>query len=104
MPVTPLLASDPDRIADHVLTGRLGSSGMGTVYLALDPDGRQVALKVVRPDPRFLARFRSAVTRARATARRPRPGGPAADLNPPQGEPGLTGQPETWSRREANPA
>lgn len=65
MPVTPLLASDPDRIADHVLTGRLGSGGMGTVYLALDPDGRQVAVKVVRPDPRFLARFRSEVRRAR---------------------------------------
>ncbi|GAA4935484.1 WD40 repeat domain-containing serine/threonine-protein kinase [Actinoplanes utahensis] len=65
MPVTPLLASDPDQIADHVLTGRLGSGGMGTVYLALDPEGRQVAIKVVRPDPKFLARFRSEVKRAR---------------------------------------
>ncbi|MFD1373630.1 serine/threonine-protein kinase [Actinoplanes sichuanensis] len=69
MPVTPLLAGDPERLGEHVLAGRLGSGGMGTVYLGRSPDGRRVAIKVVRPeqaaDPRFLARFHSEVRRAR---------------------------------------
>ncbi|SDT29874.1 WD40 repeat domain-containing serine/threonine protein kinase [Actinoplanes derwentensis] len=66
MPVTPLLAGDPERLGAHAVVGRLGSGGMGTVYLAEGPDGRQVAIKVVRQtDPTFLARFRSEVKRAR---------------------------------------
>ncbi|MGH3730164.1 MAG: protein kinase domain-containing protein [Micromonosporaceae bacterium] len=43
--------------------GRLGSGGMGTVYLASTPDGALVAAKVVHPqlayDEHFRARFRS---------------------------------------------
>ncbi|MDI6102320.1 serine/threonine-protein kinase [Actinoplanes sp. NEAU-A12] len=69
MPVTPLLAGDPDRLGDHVLLGRLGAGGMGTVYLGRAPDGRSVAVKAVRAewsaDPKFLARFHSEVKRAR---------------------------------------
>ncbi|HWS36634.1 MAG TPA: serine/threonine-protein kinase [Actinoplanes sp.] len=65
VPVTPLLAGDPQRLGAHTVLGRLGSGGMGTVYLAEGPDGRQVAIKVVRDDPTFLARFRSEVKRAR---------------------------------------
>jgi serine/threonine protein kinase len=45
---------------------RLGSGGMGVVYLGQGPDGRQVAVKVLRPeyadDPEFRARFEREVS------------------------------------------
>jgi WD40 repeat protein len=51
------------------LLARIGEGGMGTVYLASDPQGRCVAIKVIRPelahDPEFRDRFRSEVDRAR---------------------------------------
>jgi serine/threonine protein kinase len=59
----PLRDHDPSRIGRYRLTARLGSGGMGVVYLGLDPDGdgSQVAVKVLRPeladDPEFRARF-----------------------------------------------
>ena len=65
----PLRADDPDRIGGYELLSRLGSGGMGTVFLGRAPQGRRVAIKVVRADltrdPEFLGRFRSEVTRAR---------------------------------------
>jgi serine/threonine protein kinase len=59
----PLRDHDPSRVGRYRLTARLGSGGMGVVYLGLDPDGdgSQVAVKVLRPeladDPEFRARF-----------------------------------------------
>jgi len=65
----PLRADDPEYIGDYELLGRLGSGGMGTVFLGCTPQNRTVAIKVVRADlmrdPEFLGRFRSEVTRAR---------------------------------------
>jgi predicted Ser/Thr protein kinase len=65
----PLRSDDPVRLGAYQLVGRLGEGGMGTVYLARDPSGRPVAVKVVRADlaadPEFLLRFRSEVDQAR---------------------------------------
>jgi WD40 repeat protein len=67
--MTPLRPSDPDRLGQYELLGRLGAGGMGTVFLGTGPDGQRVAVKAIRPewsaDPAFLARFRSEVKRAR---------------------------------------
>ena len=67
--VTPLRRGDPERLGEYWLTGRLGSGGMGVVYLASDRDGNDVAIKLVHAalahDPEFRGRFRSEVERAR---------------------------------------
>ncbi len=69
----PLRPSDPERIGPYELTGRLGSGGMGTVYLGLDSNGRRVAVKVLRADhaedPTFRERFRREVEAARRVPR-----------------------------------
>lgn len=52
---------DPSSVGGLPLLGRLGSGGMGTVYLAEAPDGRRVAVKIIHPrlaeDKAFRARF-----------------------------------------------
>ncbi|MER7269365.1 serine/threonine-protein kinase [Micromonospora carbonacea] len=64
-----LRPGDPARLGGYELLGRLGDGGMGSVFLARSPQGRRVAVKVVRPelshDDEFRARFRSEVNRAR---------------------------------------
>jgi Protein kinase domain len=64
----PLDQSDPVEIAGYVLRARIGSGGMGNVYLSFTRGGRPVALKVVRKefadDPEFRRRFRMEVTAA----------------------------------------
>jgi hypothetical protein len=67
--VEPLAGDDPVEIAGYQLRARLGSGGMGRVYLAFTPAGRPVALKVVRPDlgndAEFRSRFRQEVNASR---------------------------------------
>ncbi|GGO44359.1 hypothetical protein GCM10012287_09760 [Streptomyces daqingensis] len=58
----PLEAGDPRVVGPFRLTHRLGSGGMGRVFLGESPAGRRVAVKLVREDlassPGFRARFR----------------------------------------------
>jgi eukaryotic-like serine/threonine-protein kinase len=62
----PLRDGDPSRIGRYRLTARLGSGGMGIVYLGAAREGSLVAVKVLRPeladDPQFVARFRREVS------------------------------------------
>jgi hypothetical protein len=57
-----LTAADPRAVGEYRLRGRLGTGGMGLVFLAASPAGRMVAIKVIRPelarDPKFIRRFR----------------------------------------------
>jgi hypothetical protein len=68
--VEPLSPHDPRAVGEFQLRARLGSGGMGRVYLGYSPAGRAVAVKVVHPelasDPEFARRFAHEVAAARA--------------------------------------
>jgi outer membrane protein assembly factor BamB/serine/threonine protein kinase len=66
----PLGVDDPRVIGEFRLHAQLGAGGMGRVFLASSPGGREVAVKVVHPylarDDIFRGRFRREVAAARA--------------------------------------
>ncbi|MEV0639602.1 LamG-like jellyroll fold domain-containing protein [Streptomyces sp. NPDC050619] len=60
---------DPRSVGDYRILSRLGTGGMGRVFLGRSPGGRLVAVKVVHPElvrrPEFRSRFRREVQAAR---------------------------------------
>jgi predicted Ser/Thr protein kinase len=68
-PTSPLRRGDPQRVGRYRLLSRLGSGGMGVVYLGRSGDGTLVAVKLVHAhlagDEEFRRRFRSEIARAR---------------------------------------
>ncbi|HEY6278148.1 MAG TPA: PQQ-binding-like beta-propeller repeat protein [Streptosporangiaceae bacterium] len=68
----PLRAADPRQIGVYRLRARLGSGGMGQVFLGYSPAGRAVAVKVIHRelagDPEFRTRFRREVAAASAVS------------------------------------
>ncbi|WP_225824728.1 protein kinase domain-containing protein [Streptomyces naphthomycinicus] len=67
--MTPLSTADPESIGGYTLLGRLGTGGMGVVYLGVSASGRQVAVKVVHApyaqEEEFRTRFRQEIAAAR---------------------------------------
>ncbi|GAA1704493.1 PQQ-binding-like beta-propeller repeat protein [Nonomuraea bangladeshensis] len=65
----PLQPHDPRMIGRYKVLANLGTGGMGRVYLATSPAGRETAVKLVHPalaaDAEFRARFRREVAAAR---------------------------------------
>jgi serine/threonine protein kinase len=63
-----LKSGDPASVGPFRLLGVLGSGGFGRVFLGQSQDGRQAAVKVIKPelaaDPEFRARFRREVVAA----------------------------------------
>ncbi|TDC13386.1 NINE protein, partial [Streptomyces sp. 8K308] len=60
---------DPRTLGEYRLLGRLGTGGMGQVFLGRTPEGRTVAIKLIHPhlahEPEFRRRFRQEVAAAR---------------------------------------
>ncbi|QXJ20359.1 serine/threonine-protein kinase [Actinomadura graeca] len=67
-----LRPDDPTRVGRYRIEAKIGEGGMGAVYLGRDPDGRPVAVKVVRSelagDRTFLARFHDEAANAERVA------------------------------------
>ncbi|MEU4798031.1 serine/threonine-protein kinase [Streptomyces sp. NPDC023327] len=66
----PLDADEPAVIGPYRLLGRLGSGGMGRVYLGRSEGGRTVAVKIVHPHFALVEEFRARFRREVAAARR----------------------------------
>ena len=67
--VAGLQPDDPREIGPYRLLGKLGSGGMGHVFLGMSAGGRPIAVKVIREeladDPQFRSRFLREVAAAR---------------------------------------
>ena len=61
---------DPRKVGPYWLLGRLGSGGMGQVFLGRSPGGRLIAVKVVRAELAEQAEFRNRFAREVAAARK----------------------------------
>ncbi|TDC53685.1 serine/threonine protein kinase [Actinomadura sp. KC345] len=68
--MAPLRPDDPRTIGPYRLGERLGQGGMGQVFLAESPGGRQVAVKLIRPEHAADARFRERFAREVEAARK----------------------------------
>ncbi|MFJ9554031.1 WD40 repeat domain-containing serine/threonine protein kinase [Nocardiopsis sp. NPDC101807] len=66
----PLHPTDPPRIGSYRLVSRLDAGGMGQVYLARTPSGRQLVVKVIRPELAREEGFRARFAREADAARR----------------------------------
>jgi hypothetical protein len=57
----PLRPDDPRQVGAYRLRGRLGAGGMGEVFLGSSPGGRDVVIKLIRPElaaqPKYRRRF-----------------------------------------------
>ncbi|MFB4319818.1 serine/threonine-protein kinase [Actinomadura sp. 21ATH] len=65
----PLEPGDPRSLGSHRVLARIGSGGMGTVYLGRSPGGRAVAVKLVHAELAADADFRERFRREAAAAR-----------------------------------
>ncbi|MEV7805309.1 serine/threonine-protein kinase [Microbispora sp. NPDC088329] len=70
VPPRPLDPDDPEWIGDRRLLGVLGEGGQGTVYLAWDSSGAQVAIKMLHARAAMDATSRRRFVREAETARR----------------------------------
>ena len=70
-----------ERLGPYRLVNRIGEGGMGEVYLALDPSGRAVAIKVLRDHVAHDAGARARLARELDTLSRVRHGRVAAVID-----------------------
>ena len=70
MPLEELRSGDPQQLGPYRLLSRLGSGGMGRVFLGRSPGGRLVAVKVIRAELAESADFRERFAREVAAARK----------------------------------
>lgn len=85
--VTELFDTDPIRVGDALIVGRLGEGGMGVVYLGRGPSGTAVAVKVMRADlasnQDYRRRFAAEINAMRAVGASHTAGVIAADIAAP---------------------
>jgi serine/threonine protein kinase len=65
-----LKPGDPASVGGYRLLGRLGTGGMGQVFLGVSPGGRKVAVKLIHPFHAETAQFRARFAREIKAARR----------------------------------
>ena len=70
MPLEGLRSGDPQQLGPYRLLGRLGSGGMGRVFLGRSPGRRLVAVKVIHAELADSTDFRARFVREVAAARK----------------------------------